>query len=38
VRVLYGSDIDSATTETGKPYSELPNAFRYRNEIVAGCT
>ena len=22
----------------GKPYSELPNAFRYRNEIVAGCT
>ena len=23
---------------TGKPYSELPNAFRYRNEIVAGCT
>ena len=27
-----------AATETGKPYSELPNAFRYRNEIVAGCT
>ena len=25
-------------TETGKPYSELPNAFRYRNEAVAGCT
>ena len=24
--------------ENGKPYSELPNAFRYRNEIVAGCT
>ena len=23
---------------SGKPYSELPNAFRYRNEIVAGCT
>ncbi len=22
----------------GKPYSELPNAFRYRNEMVAGCT
>ena len=22
----------------GKPYSELPNAFRYRNELVAGCT
>ena len=23
---------------TEKPYSELPNAFRYRNELVAGCT
>jgi hypothetical protein len=37
-KVVYGSNIDSATTERGKPYSELPNAFRYRNEIVAGCT
>jgi hypothetical protein len=37
-KVVYGSNIDSATTDTGKPYSELPNAFRYRNEIVAGCT
>src|ERR1700744_1950378 len=37
-KVVYGSTIDSATTDTGKPYSELPNAFRYRNEIVAGCT
>jgi hypothetical protein len=37
-RVVYGGNIDSAATETGKPYSELPNAFRYRNEIVAGCT
>ena len=37
-RVVYGSSIDSATTEKGKPYSELPNAFRYRNELVAGCT
>ena len=26
------------TAENGKPYSELPNAFRYRNEIVSGCT
>ena len=23
---------------TGKPYSQLPNAFRYRTEAVAGCT
>ena len=30
--------IDNAATENGKPYSELPNAFRYRNEIVADCT
>ena len=36
--LVYGSSIESAATETGKPYSELPNAFRYRNEIVAGCT
>jgi hypothetical protein len=37
-RVVYGSGIDNAVTENGKPYSELPNAFRYRNELVAGCT
>ena len=37
-RVVYGSNIDNAATDSGKPYSELPNAFRYRNELVAGCT
>jgi len=37
-KVVYGGSIDSAVTETGKPYSELPNAFRYRNELVTGCT
>ena len=37
-KVVYGSSIDNAATEGGKPYSELPNAFRYRNELVAGCT
>jgi hypothetical protein len=36
--LVYGSNIDNAATETGKSYSDLPNAFRYRNEIVAGCT
>jgi hypothetical protein len=36
--VVYGGSIDSAATDEGKPYSELPNAFRYRDEIVAGCT
>jgi hypothetical protein len=37
-KVVYGSSIDYAATENGKSYSELPNAFRYRNELVAGCT
>src|ERR1700704_1020858 len=37
-KIVYGSSIDNAATENGKPYSELPNAFRYRNELVAGCT
>ncbi|WP_028138506.1 DUF2865 domain-containing protein [Bradyrhizobium japonicum] len=36
--LVYGGSIDDATTANGKSYSELPNAFRYRNEIVAGCT
>jgi hypothetical protein len=36
--VVYGGNIDTAATSNGKPYSELPNAFRYRNEVVAGCT
>lgn len=37
-KVVYGGSIDSASTENGKSYSKLPNAFRYRNEVVAGCT
>ena len=37
-KLVYGGSIDSAATEAGKPYSELPNAFRFRNEIVAACT
>ena len=37
-KVVYGSGIDNAATENGKAYSELPNAFRYRTELVAGCT
>jgi hypothetical protein len=37
-RVAYGSSIDDAVTESGKPYSELPNAYRYRDELVKGCT
>jgi Protein of unknown function (DUF2865) len=37
-KVVYGGNIDGAVTEDGKPYSELPNAFRYRDELVTGCT
>lgn len=37
-RVFYGSTIDNAATGNGKAYSEQPNAFRYRDELVAGCT
>ena len=37
-RVFYGPSIDDAASEVGKPYSELPNAFKYRSELVAGCT
>jgi len=37
-KVVYGSTIDSARTSAGKPYADLPNAFKYRSEIVAGCT
>jgi len=36
--IVYGNDIDHAATSNGKPYSQLPNAFKYRNEAVAGCT
>lgn len=36
--LVYGSNIDEASTDGGKSYSDLPNAFRYRNEIVSGCT
>lgn len=37
-KLVYGSSIDTAATDSGKPYSELPNAFRYRTELVEGCT
>jgi hypothetical protein len=37
-KVVYGGNIDNAVTESGKSYSELPNAFRYRDDLVAGCT
>lgn len=36
--IFYGSSIDHATSESGKPYSSLPNAYRYRERLVSGCT
>jgi hypothetical protein len=37
-KVFYGPTIDGAASNSGKLYSELPNAFKYRSELVAGCT
>ena len=37
-KVVYGGGIDHAYTDKGQSYSALPNAFRYRNEVVSGCT
>ena len=37
-RIFTGNSIDEASSKDGKPYSALPNAFRYRKELVPGCT
>jgi hypothetical protein len=37
-KIFYGSAIDSARNDSGKPYSSLPNAFKYREQLVQGCT
>ena len=37
-RVLSGSDIDYATSGDGSRYADLPNAYRYRKQLVAGCS
>jgi hypothetical protein len=37
-KIYRGSSIDEASTDSGKSYSDMPNAFRYRNELVSGCT
>ena len=36
--IVYGNDIDHAATQAGRPYAQLPNAFKYRSETVPGCT
>jgi hypothetical protein len=37
-KVFYGPSIGDAASDTGKSYSELPNAYKYRTELVTGCT
>jgi hypothetical protein len=37
-QVFYGSSIDNAATEKGKNYTALPNAFKYRETLVADCS
>jgi hypothetical protein len=37
-KIFTGNSIDEASSKDGKPYSALPNAFRYRKELVPGCT
>ncbi len=33
-----GEDMEQAVSISGQPYTALPNAFRYRKEITAGCS
>jgi hypothetical protein len=33
-----GEDMEQAVSVTGQAYTALPNAFRYRKEIIAGCS
>ena len=37
-KVFYGSNIDSARSADGRAYTALPNAFKFRSELVANCT
>lgn len=37
-KVFYGRTIDDAVSENGTDYSDLPNAFKYRSQLVAGCS
>jgi len=36
--IYHGGGIDHAYTPDGKKYSDLPNAFAYRDKIVGGCS
>jgi hypothetical protein len=33
-----GENMEQAVSYAGQPYTALPNAFRYRKEVIAGCS
>ncbi len=37
-KVFAGGSIDHAVSNDGKRYSDLPNAFTYRKQLVNSCT
>ncbi len=37
-KVFAGGSVDYAVASDGKRYADLPNAFVYRKQLVAGCT
>jgi hypothetical protein len=37
-RLYSGSSIDTAVATNGSRYSDLPNAYVYRKQVVTGCT
>jgi hypothetical protein len=37
-RLYSGSSIDASVATNGGRYADLPNAYRYRKEVVSGCT
>lgn len=37
-RIYSGSNIDYAIARNGSRYADLPNAYLYRDKLVAGCT
>jgi hypothetical protein len=37
-KLYSGSNIDYAATSDGSRYADLPNAYRYRKQLVPGCT
>ena len=37
-KAFYGDSIERASGRDGRSYSELPNAFRYRTELIPNCS